>query len=676
MFFIHPEILWGLLALLIPLIIHLFNFRRYRKLPFSNIEFLKNITRQTRKQNKVKHLVVLLLRMAAMALIIIAFANPRLNSSRKNVNQKVKALYLDNSFSMMAEGRNGMLFENARQLADELIKNSGRDQRYLLQTNNFSSGRHLLNRDEALKEIDHLKISPATRKLSSVNQRQQKLLKKLKGVESYWFSDFQENSTDITRFAADSIDYYYFFPLEQVQNKNIYIDSCYFTKPLVLPGKQAEIKVVLVNTSASSYEKVLLTLFIDGVQRAVTGVDLPAFKRVEVPLSFTSNNSGWQAGKLTIEDYPVTFDDNLYFTFKVNSRIKVLDIFSKNKNPWISAFFNADSIFSFSSASYMQLNPGSFSTYSLIILDGLPEVTSGFADALLKFVKQGGNLLFAPPKDMDIADANKFLKLWNAGSFAQADTTRTRIKGIKINDPVFKAGLDKVPENADLPAVNLHYPLRHKTLTASVTLLALLNGDDFLIRKKTGSGSMYLLTGPIDKKTTDFVFNPLFASVMYGIAITTDKKGSLFYYINDAAQITAPVSTAANGHNTITLKRQGDNYSFIPGQQQQGGKTVLQLYNGITKSGIYQAVINDTTKYLLAFNYNRSESDMRFYNSKKLDSLLNKSPIKHFTVLNGEINNVKEVINQQQKGTRFWKLFIIFAALLLLAEVLILRWWK
>ena len=676
MYFIHPEILWGLLALLIPLIIHLFNFRRYRKLPFSNIEFLKSITRKTRKQNKLKHLVVLLLRMGAVALIVLAFASPRLNSRSKNINAKVKAVYIDNSFSMMAEGERGMLFENARELARSLAKHSGRDQRYLLQTNDYSSGKQLLSSDEMLKQIDQLKVTPATRLLSSVNQRQHKLLNKLKGVDSYWFSDFQQNSADFQQFAIDSTDDYYFFPLEQVQNKNIYIDSCYFTKPLVLPGKQAEMKVVLVNTSAASYEKVLLTLVIDGVQRAVAGVDLPAFKTIEVPLSFTTWNSGWQAGKLTIEDYPVTFDDNLYFTFQVNSRIKVLNIYSGNPNRYMAAFYRSDSIFAYDATSYLQLDPAVFSNYSLIILDELPEVTSGLADALTKFVHQGGNLLFVPSREDDLDADNRFLTPWKVGSFRNPDTAATRVKGVKVSDELFKEGVSHVPENAALPMVHFHYKMQRGATSATVSLLSLLNGDDFLVRKKLGDGSLYVLTAPVAKQATDFAFNPLFASVMYGLAITSDKKSRLFYFIGEDEKVVLPLNTSSEGDNTVEIKQQHSNYRFIPGQLQQAGKTILQLYDGISKDGIYQVVKNDTAAAFLAFNYNRSESDMRFLNRQKLDSVLQNSPVKHYTVLDGKINNVREVINQQQKGAQFWKLFIIFAALLLLAEVVILRWWK
>jgi len=676
MYFIHPEILWGLFAVLIPLIIHLFNFRRYRKLPFSNIEFLKNITRQTRKQNKLKHLIVLLLRMGAVSLIVIAFASPRFGKKSNTVDAKVKSIYIDNSFSMMAEGENGMLFENARRMAADLINNSGRDVRYLIQTNDYYSGKLLLNRDEALKETDRLKVSSATRMLSSVAQRQRKMLNKTSVYESFWFSDFQQYSSDVNKFEKDTLNSYYFFPLSQVRKKNIYIDSCYFTKPLILPGKQAVLKVILANASDVAYEKVPLTLFVNDKKRAVAGVDMPAKKRVEVSLSFTTDKGGWQSGKLAIEDYPVTFDDELYFAFNVNSRIKVLDVYDTSPDKYIKTFYQTDSLFAFNEVPCLKLDVSAFSGYELIILDALSEITSGLSAALLNFVNSGGNLLYVPRAGAEPQSVNGLLNRLKAGNFLKADTSVTRVKGIKTDDKLFKTGILKVPENALLPVVRYHFPLKYSVTSGVETLLTLLNGDDLLVRKKSGNGNIYLLTAPLDKSSTDFALNPLFVPVMYGVAITTGKTDNLFYFMGENEKIVMPVSSFKKDDNPLVLKLKNSDYRFIPGQQRKGNTVEIFPYDGIKKAGIYEAVQYDSTWFLTAFNYNRYESEMSFYSTSDLDSLLKSSAVQNFAVLDGKINNVHEVINQQQKGAQIWKLFIIFALLMLLTEVMILRWWK
>ena len=74
--FVNPGFLYGLIAVAIPVIIHLFNFRRFRKVFFTNVEFIKELKQETRKQSKLKHLLVLLARILAVAAIVLAFARP------------------------------------------------------------------------------------------------------------------------------------------------------------------------------------------------------------------------------------------------------------------------------------------------------------------------------------------------------------------------------------------------------------------------------------------------------------------------------------------------------------------------------------------------------------------------------------------------------------------------
>jgi len=163
---------------------------------------------------------------------------------------------------------------------------------------------------------------------------------------------------------------------------------------------------------------------------------------------------------------------------------------------------------------------------------------------------------------------------------------------------------------------------------------------------------------------------------MYGAAITADKKSSLFYFIGKDDKITAPITAKNLGDSPFVFKLRNSDYSFIPGQQQIGSRISFFPYDGITKAGIYDVFQDDSLNFSMAFNYSRKESQMKYFDKPMLDSLLKSSPVLNYTVLDGKVNSVKEVINQQQKGAQIWKLFIIFALLLLLTEVVILRWWK
>ena len=129
---------------------------------------------------------------------------------------------------------------------------------------------------------------------------------------------------DAGQFPVDSLGNYVFIPLNHLQKRNIYIDSCWIEKPVVLPNKSAQLKIRLKNASDSNLEKIPLKVFINEQQKAVAGVDLKAKGEEIVAVNFTLQKPGWQKGLVQIEDYPINFDDKLFFTFRVSNKIKIL----------------------------------------------------------------------------------------------------------------------------------------------------------------------------------------------------------------------------------------------------------------------------------------------------------------------------------------------------------------
>ena len=113
--FKHPEILYFLFLLLIPIIIHLFQLRRFEKVPFTNVQFLKNVIIQTRKSSQLKKWLTLITRLLLFTAIIFAFAQPYFSES-EGLNIKTETVvYLDNSFSMQAKGSKGELLKRSVQ---------------------------------------------------------------------------------------------------------------------------------------------------------------------------------------------------------------------------------------------------------------------------------------------------------------------------------------------------------------------------------------------------------------------------------------------------------------------------------------------------------------------------------------------------------------------------------
>ena len=113
--FAKPELLYGLFAVIIPIIVHFFQLRRFKIEHFTNVIFLKKIKTNTRKSSKLKKWLILLLRILAISSIVIAFSKPyESNFFEENPEIEI-VIYIDNSFSMEARGVQGPLLKRTIQ---------------------------------------------------------------------------------------------------------------------------------------------------------------------------------------------------------------------------------------------------------------------------------------------------------------------------------------------------------------------------------------------------------------------------------------------------------------------------------------------------------------------------------------------------------------------------------
>lgn len=136
--FLHPVFLYGLLLLVIPVLLHLFSLKRYKKVYFSNFNFLEALQKQKKNSSRLKNLVLLFLRLLALSCIVIAFATPYLNPEGKALPATTTPrifIYADNSFSMTNTGSQGSLFEEAKKHLFDIVDTYPAGSRFSLFTN-------------------------------------------------------------------------------------------------------------------------------------------------------------------------------------------------------------------------------------------------------------------------------------------------------------------------------------------------------------------------------------------------------------------------------------------------------------------------------------------------------------------------------------------------------------
>src|SRR5690606_28954889 len=216
--FVYPYFLFALLAVAIPIFIHLFNFRKYKKIYFSNVQFLKQVQQETKSVQRLKHYLILASRILAIVFLVLAFAQP-MRSKQKNTitsDKHYTQVYIDNSFSMENLASNGQLLELAKNYAGEIAQSlKDADQIQLLTNDLESKHQQLLTPEEFSQYLQEIQASPSFKTMADILQRFYDVQKNNQIAQShiYLISDYQKIATESEKWIIDSNHLYTLIPI-------------------------------------------------------------------------------------------------------------------------------------------------------------------------------------------------------------------------------------------------------------------------------------------------------------------------------------------------------------------------------------------------------------------------------------------------------------------------------
>ncbi|MEO8087193.1 MAG: BatA domain-containing protein [Bacteroidota bacterium] len=678
--FVYPGFLFALSALSIPIIIHLFNFRRFKRILFTNVRFLQEIKQDTRSRSKLKHLLILLARLLAIAFLVLAFAQPLIPASNAVIIGGIKnvSVYIDNSFSMDAIGKNGSLIESAKRKAREIANAYQPVDHFQLLTNDFE-GRHqrIVNREEFLQMVDEVKLSSSVRSLSEVVTRQKDAMRNIEDIEHkidlYEISDFQKSVADIENISYDSTIQINLVPLVAASKKNLFIDTCSLATPFVQLNTQNELTIRLQNISDADAESVPVKLFINGTQRSLTSLTIPAQSSAETKLSFTVSQPGWQQAKISIADDPVVFDDNYFLSFEVKDHLNVLSINETKTSPYIDALFGTDPYFQLKNSPVNQVDYAAFLSDNLIVLNNLKEISSGLAQELKKYVSQGGALMIFPGQDINSVSYQDFYQAIQANPLSRMVEADDKVSFIEKKNPIFSDVFEKknVSENIDYPLVSKHYQSLAGSHSSQEVLMKLQSGDVFFSSMQSGKGKIYLCASPLDETCTNFPRHALFVPLMLKAAMSGFNSFQQSQVVGANNPIEIP-AVQLSGENLVHLLNNDEKFDIIPETRLVNGKPVIIAHNQVTNSGNYSLVANDKLLAAVSFNFDRRESDLSCFSAVELKAMAEKSGFQTLTLLD-ENKELTHTIASQNEGTRLWKYCIWLTLLFLACEVLLIR---
>jgi hypothetical protein len=672
MHFLYPAFLFALAALAIPVIIHLFNFRKYQKVYFSNVQFLKEIQEQQASRRNLKERLILAARLLAILSLVLAFARPFIpgKNAANSGKQQVVSVFVDNSYSMQALNKEGTLLDEAKRRAKEIASAYSINDRFQILTQDFE-GKHqrLLSRDEFNDAVDAVKIGPESRTMQQIVDRQQSLLDEQHNAvrSAYIISDFQKNITDNKPVKADSGIRYSLVQLKASELPNMAVDSVWLLTAVHRPGESEKLVVKLHNYAGEKAEKVPLKLVINGEQKAQGSYSVDA-RSVQIDtLTFSGLKGGWQRAELDLQDNPVTFDNQFYFTFDVKQQLPVLLIDGDKPDPFLKAVFSTDPFFTAKNVDDGNVDYAALGTYPLVVVSNVKSISTGLAQQLKIYVAKGGTLAFFPADQADLANNKAFLESMNAAWPEKLVANSEKISSINLHNEVFKNIFENFPQNPDLPTVSKYYQLG--SASRGEALMSLPGNQPFWSSYSSGRGKVYVSAVPLSDDYSNLQRHALFVPIMFRIALLSGHDQPLFYTLGDNENIEIP-PVATNEKQVLKLVK-GDQ-SIIPDTRQQEGSTQLFVSDELQQTGNYELKKQDSVISILAFNDNRKESDMSYLVAYDLKNSFPQAA----NVLQTGAGSIKGEVAQLNFGLQLWKLCIILALIFLAAEILLVRFYN
>lgn len=677
--FLYPNMLYALFALIIPIIIHMFNFRRHKLVYFSNTSILKTIEQENRKTKKIKYLITMIMRMIFIAALVIAFAYPYKkddNIVNKNVDNLI-AVYIDNSMSMQSHSAEKTLFEDSRTSALKLVESLNQAQRFVLLSNDRDPrNEYPMSKDEMLVRLNEMKTESAPTSFEEIYNSLSFIKKKnnFNSATLFAYSDFQRYTMKFDELRNDTTIQIVVFPLKSDFQNNIYIDSVWLQSPVLHKNMTNELNARIVNETSNDIKGLPVNFSLDENVVAYTTTDIDAGSYSDVNMQFVIDNDGYRKAKVSINDSPISFDDEYNLVLKVRPSINVIEIMPSAVSRQPSAnsldlLFNGDALVNYHSMNPYNIDYDIINKSQMIVVDEDATLNETMQQMLLDFTNNGGTLLIFNDENTD-----NYLIYNNIGIRRNDfDENKTKVEYIAQRNSFFDDVFVNFPDNAELPSINKH--VRFATSKNVQNIIALQNGDPLLMMTNNGKGKIFVISTSLSEEYSDIANHALFVPLMYKMALIGGNVSDLSYTLGvDKILNINDVSMLSD--DRVCLRADNGLYEMFPLIENRGGQNYLNFFEDLPSSGFYDIYKNDDFVKTVAWNDNRKESMMSFYDKEELNKLLKDNGLNVLAMINNDVINSDNMMEVIVKDTVIWKIFIIVALIALLIEILILRFWK
>ncbi|MHA2254280.1 MAG: BatA domain-containing protein, partial [Candidatus Kariarchaeaceae archaeon] len=551
MSFLYPSFLIGLLALTIPIIVHLFNFRKAKRIYFSNNRFLLNVKQASSSKLKLKHYLILAARLLFVFFLVMAFAQPFIPPPEENLGSGSAVIYLDNSYSMSGKVDDNISgFDAGLKYLQDILALYPSVTDYKVITNDFAP---FSNTFKSVDEIDDLitemEMTGISREIKDVYNRMISGDTYKNQDDLFIISDFQRSTFgDPNQIDIDSISRFYIVPVKLEATSNVMVDSLFLDNPFLVQSEKNTLNVILRNLGETDMDGLLLKLLVNGVQTSSAVVNIPAGGKETLEIDLSSKLEPVNLCQISIEDYPVTFDNDFYFVLELSNRISVVEIKSTDSLTVIQKVYANESLFNFQSFHVRNVDYSVLRSADLVVLNEVDELENVISQVLSDYYSDGGSIMIIPSPMMQAVSYHYIMPGLTVIPFSTEN--RPRLELPDMNNPFFADIFESVSEDFNMPeAVQVV-----RSGAGIRKLLSFRNGESFLTFRE-GNGRIYLISTPLKDQYTDFHRHAVFVPVMYRMGIVSKKDFNQLYFSIGQNQIVLTLDSI-NREELIRLKKE------------------------------------------------------------------------------------------------------------------------
>ena len=692
--FLNPIFLFGILAAAVPLFIHLWSRRQAKTVDFSSLMFLLVAHRQSVRRIQLKHILILLLRMAIITLIAVALARPLLKSPFLLADARAKAsnvIILDNSYSMGYQGIQGERFETAKAIAREVIQSlrHGDSVALILMSDIPDAIFRKLTKDlEQVKvAIDEAQVSYRSTYVPSSLEMAHDILELSNepNKEIYLISDFNQNGWDNwDRVPNRSGARIFLLPVGEEVGDNTSIEEIRQSTQLIGINRPFQWNAKIGVHSEASLAETVVTLFIDGQKRQSLSPGLKvrqsesehteAALHQSITSTFTHRfeSTGTHTGRLELTADRLIADNRRYFALNVYGQIRVLCVGDQTLyltlalNPETQLDPGVDYAILPTTCSVAAFDNFPLEDYDILILADLPTLSTHAQQQLQSFMRAGKSVIYFVNADIDLAAYNQFAD-WLPINFsppAAWDPPLT-VSEYQSDHPIFE-----VYQPSDFSGQYAPQFFRGLTLQPreqGQVIAQLSDGTPFLVERPIALGTALLFNVSVTgRDASTLLVNPLFLpllqqTVLYAKAVQSPQQRTVLVgqpYVANYHQEGATTASVGRVDDTVT-----------PPETVSIAEDGTLTFSGTDTPGIYQVHLqgkNQRIRELFAVNVDPTESHLRQIPireaSKRIDAQLD---------ITATPETLSQTLNDYRGGKEIWGELLLIVLVLMLVESLL-----